>query len=57
MVTDSFPLTADVDVTVQPHAHHLATEVKALPRCPTALEVAIYIRHWDFGGRGLRYAP
>ena len=59
VVTDSFSLTADVDVyTVQPHAHHLATEVKSFATLPDGTRKwLIYIRHWDFEWQGVfRYA-
>ncbi|MEP7305414.1 MAG: tetratricopeptide repeat protein [Acidobacteriota bacterium] len=59
VVTDSFALTADVDVyTVQPHAHHLATEVKSYATLPDGTRKwLIYIRHWDFEWQGVfRYA-
>jgi tetratricopeptide (TPR) repeat protein len=59
VVTDSFLLDADVDVyTVQPHAHHLAQEVKSFATLPDGtLKWLIYIRHWEFEWQGVfRYA-
>ena len=59
VVTDSFPLDADVDVyTVQPHAHHLAREVKSFATLPDGTRKwLIYIRQWDFEWQGVfRYA-
>jgi Tfp pilus assembly protein PilF/mono/diheme cytochrome c family protein len=59
LVTDSFKLDRDVDVyTVQPHAHHLAKEVKSFATLPDGTRKwLIYIRHWDFDWQGVfRYA-
>jgi tetratricopeptide (TPR) repeat protein/mono/diheme cytochrome c family protein len=59
VVTDSFVLDADVDVyTVQPHAHHLATEVKSYATLPDGTRTwLILIRQWDFEWQGVfRYA-
>ena len=59
VVTDSFVLDADVDVyTVQPHAHHLAQEVKSFATLPDGTRKwLIYIRQWDFDWQGVfRYA-
>ena len=59
VVTDSFLLDADVDVyTVQPHAHHLAQEVKSFATLPDGTRKwLIYIRQWDFEWQGVfRYA-
>src|SRR5207249_9000332 len=59
VVTDSFPLDVDVDVyTVQPHAHHLAREVKSFATLPDGTRKwLIYIRQWDFDWQGVfRYA-
>jgi tetratricopeptide (TPR) repeat protein len=59
VVTDSFQLDADVDVyTVQPHAHHLAREVKSFATLPDGTRKwLIYIRQWDFEWQGVfRYA-
>jgi tetratricopeptide (TPR) repeat protein len=59
VVTDSFVLDADVDVyTVQPHAHHLATEVKSFATLPDGTRKwLIYIRRWEFEWQGVfRYA-
>src|SRR6185295_6208044 len=59
VVTDSFALDADVDVyTVQPHAYHLATEVKSFATLPDGTRTwLIYIRQWDFEWQGVfRYA-
>jgi tetratricopeptide (TPR) repeat protein len=59
VVTDSFRLDADVDVyTVQPHAHHLAQEVKSFAILPDGTRKwLIYIRRWEFEWQGVfRYA-
>ena len=59
VVTDSFALDAAVDVyTVQPHAHHLATEVKSFATLPDGTRTwLIYIRRWEFEWQGVfRYA-
>jgi cytochrome c-type biogenesis protein CcmH/NrfG/mono/diheme cytochrome c family protein len=59
VVTDSFRLETDVDVyTVQPHAHHLAREVKSFATMPDGTRKwLIYIREWDFDWQGVfRYA-
>ena len=49
-VEDSFTLDVDVDVyAVQPHAHHLAREVRADAIRPDGTRVPLlYIRSWDF---------
>ena len=59
VVTDSFALGADVDVyTIQPHAHHLATEVRSFATLPDGTRKwLIYIKQWDFDWQGVfRYA-
>ena len=49
-VEDSFTLDVDVDVyAVQPHAHHLAKEVRADAIRPDGTRAPLlYIRAWDF---------
>jgi Flp pilus assembly protein TadD len=49
-VEDSFTLDVDVDVyAVQPHAHHLAREVRAEAIHPDGTRAPLlYIRAWDF---------
>ena len=49
-VTDSYQLPVDVEVlSVQPHAHNLAREVKGFARLPDGTTTPlIYIRDWDF---------
>jgi hypothetical protein len=49
-VEDSFTIDVDVDVyAVQPHAHHLAREVRADALRPDGTRVPLlYIRAWDF---------
>lgn len=59
VVTDSFPVDADVDLyTIQPHAHLLAREVKSYATLPDGTRRwLIYIRNWDFNWQGVfRYA-
>jgi cytochrome c-type biogenesis protein CcmH/NrfG len=59
VVTDSFRLDADVDVyTVQPHAHHLAREVRSFATLPDGTRKwLIFIRRWEFEWQGVfRYA-
>jgi tetratricopeptide (TPR) repeat protein/mono/diheme cytochrome c family protein len=59
VVSDAFALNADVDLyTVQPHAHHLAREVKSFATLPDGTRKwLIYIRRWDFEWQGVfRYA-
>ena len=48
--TDSFVLPVDVEVhAVQPHAHHLAREVRGTARLPDGrVQPLIYVRDWDF---------
>jgi tetratricopeptide (TPR) repeat protein len=55
VVTDSFALDVDVDVyTIQPHAHHLAKEVRSFATLPDgARKWLIYIRQWDFDWQGV----
>jgi tetratricopeptide (TPR) repeat protein/mono/diheme cytochrome c family protein len=54
VVTDTFPLDADVDLyTIQPHAHLLAKEVKSYATLPDGTRKwLIYIRDWDFNWQG-----
>jgi tetratricopeptide (TPR) repeat protein len=54
-VTDSFLLSGDVDAyTVQPHAHHLAREMKAFATLPDGTRKwLIYIRRWEFEWQGV----
>ena len=49
-VTDSYVLPVDVEVlSVQPHAHNLAREMKGFARLPDGTTTPlIYIRDWDF---------
>ena len=49
-VTDSYVLPVDVEVlSVQPHAHNLAREMKGFARLPDGTTTwLIYIREWDF---------
>jgi tetratricopeptide (TPR) repeat protein len=49
-VTDSYVLPVDVEVlSVQPHAHNLAREMKGFARLPDGTTTSlIYIRDWDF---------
>jgi tetratricopeptide (TPR) repeat protein len=49
-VTDSYVLPVDVEVlSVQPHAHNLAREMKGFARMPDGTTTPlIYIREWDF---------
>lgn len=49
-VHDSYTLPVDVDVySVQPHAHNLARQMKALATLPDgSTRWLIYIRDWDF---------
>jgi hypothetical protein len=49
-VHDSYTLPVDVDVySVQPHAHNLARQMKAIATLPDgATRWLIYIRDWDF---------
>ena len=59
VVTASFTLNADIDVhTVQPHAHYLAREAKAIATLPDGtVTPLIIIRDWDFDWQGIfRYA-
>ena len=50
IVSDSFSLPVNVDVlSVQPHAHHLAEEVRAFAVLPDGTAKSlILIRNWDF---------
>ena len=49
-VTDSYVLPVDVEVlSVQPHAHNLAREMKAFATLPDGTTAwLMYIREWDF---------
>ena len=49
-VTDSYVLPVDVEVlSVQPHAHNLASEMQAFARLPDGASTPlIHIREWDF---------
>jgi tetratricopeptide (TPR) repeat protein len=49
-VADTFVLPADVEIVgVQPHAHYLAREIKALARLPDGTtRWLLYIKDWDF---------
>ncbi len=55
VVTASFTLNAAVDVhTVQPHAHYLAREAKAMATLPDGrVTPLIVIRDWDFDWQGV----
>jgi thioredoxin-like negative regulator of GroEL len=55
VVTASFTLNAAVDVhTVQPHAHYLAREAKAVATLPDgSVKPLIVIRDWDFDWQGV----
>lgn len=50
VVTDTFELPIDVQVlSVYPHAHYLAREMKGMARLPDGTQRwLIYIRNWDF---------
>lgn len=50
IVTDRFRLPADVSLlSVYPHAHYLATEMKAYAALPNgATESLLWIKRWDF---------
>jgi tetratricopeptide (TPR) repeat protein len=49
-ITDEYVLPVDVDVlSVQPHAHNLAVEVRAWAEVPNgSMQPLIWIRQWDF---------
>lgn len=49
-VTDSFTVPIDVDLlTVQPHAHYLARDLRGFARLPDgSLQPLIHIADWDF---------
>jgi Tfp pilus assembly protein PilF len=58
-IDDSYLLPADVDVlSVYPHAHYLAKEVKAFATLPDGtLKWLLWIKAWDFRGQDeYRYA-
>ena len=50
VIRDEFRLPVDVDVlSVQPHAHYLAREIKAVAELPDgSVKWLIYIKSWDF---------
>lgn len=59
VISNSYRLPVDVELlSVYPHAHHLAREVKAWAMLPDgAREELLYIRDWDFNWQDVyRYA-